>query len=64
MTKTKSGETVGFSFITYKNKAHRDAVNRKVMKYMAEKYKDAKYEEMPFDMKKMCYGGFNSIVDL
>lgn len=64
LTKTKPGETVGFSFITYKNKAHRDSVNKKVMKYMSEKYKDAKYEEMPFDMSKMSYGGFSSIVDL
>lgn len=62
LAKTKPGETVGFSFITYKSKAHRDAVNKKVMKYMDEKYKDAKMEDMPFDMKKMAYGGFKSIV--
>lgn len=64
MAKTKPGETVGFSFITYKNKAHRDSVNKKVMKYMTEKYKEEDYKDMPFDMKKMAYGGFNSIVDL
>lgn len=64
MAKSKAGETVGFSFITYKSKAHRDSVNKKVMAYMSEKYKDASYKDMPFDMKKMCYGGFNSIVDL
>lgn len=64
MTKTKPGETVGFSFITYKNKAHRDNVNKKVMKYMTEKYKEEDYKDMPFDMKKMAYGGFSSIVDL
>ncbi len=64
MTKTKPGETVGFSFITYKNRAHRDSVNKKVMKYMSEKYKDATYTDMPFDMKKMANGGFKSIVDL
>lgn len=64
MAKTKPGETVGFSFITYKNKAHRDSVNKKVMAYFAEKYKTEKPQDVPFDMRKMAYGGFNSIVDL
>jgi uncharacterized protein YbaA (DUF1428 family) len=64
MAKTKPNETVGFSFITYKNKAHRDSVNKKVMAYFTEKYKHDKPQNMPFDMKKMAYGGFQSIVDL
>ncbi len=58
MAKAKKGETVWFSFITYKSRAHRDAVNKKVMAEMskhAEKYKDM---PMPFDMKRMAYGGF------
>lgn len=62
MTKSKTGETVWFSFITYKSKAHRDSVNKKVMKEMdkqAEKYKDM---PMPFDLKRMAYGGFKAIV--
>jgi len=62
MTKLKKGETVWFSFITYKSKAHRDNVNKKVMKEMgkqAEKYKNM---PMPFDMKRMAYGGFKAIV--
>ncbi|MGV8131201.1 MAG: DUF1428 domain-containing protein [Candidatus Pacearchaeota archaeon] len=63
LTKVKAGETVGFSFITYKNKAHRDSVNKKVMKYMEEKYKDATFTDMPFDMKRMSSGGFKPIVE-
>lgn len=63
MTKLKKNETVWFSYITYKSKAHRDQVNAKVMKEMdkkAEKYKDI---QMPFDMKKMAFGGFKVVVD-
>ena len=63
LTKLKKGETVWFSFIIYKSKKHRDAVNKKVMKQMEkdmEKYKDMK---MPFDMKKMAFGGFKAVVE-
>jgi uncharacterized protein YbaA (DUF1428 family) len=62
MVKLKPTETVWFSFIIYKSKAHRNAVNAKVMKEMEEKYKDAKDMQMPFDMKRMAYGGFKTIV--
>jgi len=58
MAKAKPGETVWFSYIEYKSKKHRDQVNKKVMAEMdkdAEKYKDF---EMPFDMKRMAFGGF------
>ncbi len=63
LAKAKTGETVIFSWITYKNKAHRDKVNAKVMKdpRLNEMMKDT---EMPFDMKRMAYGGFKTIVDL
>ncbi len=58
MAGVKPGETVWFSFITYKSRAHRDSVNKKVMDYFAKKYgKDAKME-MPFDMKRFVYSGF------
>lgn len=63
MTKLKKGEKVIFSFITYKSKKHRDAVNKKVMKEM-EKHNEWKNMPMPFDMKRFAYGGFRSIVDL
>ena len=58
LAKAKDGDTVWFSFVTYKSRAHRDQVNRKVMAEMekkAEKYKD---QPMPFDPKRMSYGGF------
>jgi uncharacterized protein YbaA (DUF1428 family) len=62
LTKLKPDETVWFSFITFKNRKHRDAVNKKVMIEMDEKYKD-KSMPMPFDMKRMAYGGFKPIVN-
>lgn len=64
MTKAKPSETVLFSFITYKSRAHRDKVNAKVLKEM-EKDKE-KYEQefkKVFDMKRMAVGGFETIVD-
>lgn len=63
MAGAKSGETVWFSFIVFKSKADRDKVNAKVMEEMnkqAEKYKDM---AMPFDMKRMAYGGFSVEVE-
>ncbi len=62
MTKAKDGDTIWFSFITYKNKKHRDEVNKKVMDYFSKKYSD-EVPGMPFDPKKMAYGGFTVIVD-
>ena len=58
------GEAVVFSFIVYKSRAHRDRVNAKVMKdpRMDKMMNDA--TGMPFDMKRMTYGGFKAIVDL
>lgn len=63
LAKTKADETVWFSFIVYKSKQHRDEVNKKVMDEMSEKYKDAKDFSMPFDMKRMAYGGFSVEVE-
>lgn len=57
IAKTKEGETVWFSFIEFKSRKHRDEVNKKVMAYFDKKYKD-KEVPMPFDMKRMAYGGF------
>lgn len=61
MTGAKKGETVVFSFIVYKNKKHRDAVNKKVMKEMEKTY-DENFK-MPFDPKGVSMGGFEVIVD-
>ncbi len=58
MTKSKKGETVWFSYVTYKSRAHRDQVNKKVMVEMGKEAKKHKDMEMPFDMKRMAYGGF------
>jgi uncharacterized protein YbaA (DUF1428 family) len=62
MTKLKKNENVWFSYIVYKNKKHRDSVNKKVTEYFNKKYPNNKHQEMPFDMTKMAYGGFKTIV--
>ena len=60
--RAKPGETVVFAYIVYKSRKHRDAVNAKVMK-------DPRINEMcdpkniPFDTKRMLYGGFTTIVE-
>ena len=60
--KIKAGETVVFSYIVYKSRAHRDKVNAKVM---ADKRITASMaQEMPFDPKRMAYGGFKTLVEM
>ncbi|RZA08454.1 MAG: DUF1428 domain-containing protein, partial [Proteobacteria bacterium] len=58
----KASETVFFSYIVYKSRAHRDRVLAKVMKdpYMVAHEADM----MPFDGKRMMWGGFEPIVSL
>ena len=56
-------ENVWFSFIVFKSKEHRDEVNKKVMAEMSESFKDQGDFEMPNDMKKMAYGGFEVAVE-
>jgi uncharacterized protein YbaA (DUF1428 family) len=59
--KRKPGETVVFSWIVYKSRAHRDRVNAKVMKDpRIAPMMDAK--TMPFDGKRLIYGGFKVLV--
>ena len=61
--KVKRGETVVFSWIVYKSRAHRDRVNAKVMKDpRLANIMDPK--ALPFDGKRMFWGGFNTLVDL
>src|SRR3990172_7510503 len=62
MTKAKPGETVWFSFIVYKSRKHRDEVNAKVMKLMKKEEEKYKNVPMPFDMKRIAYGGFKVVV--
>lgn len=62
LAKTKPSETVVFSWIVYKSRRHRDAVNKKVMDdpRIHEMCPDPK--DMPFDCDKMAYGGFDVLV--
>ena len=60
--RVKRGEVPVFSWIVFKSRAHRDAVNARVMK-------DPRIAKMmqtppPFDAKRMVYGGFKVLVDL
>jgi len=59
--KLKRGETVVFSWIVFKSRAHRDRVNAKVMKDPRLTGMDPK--SMPFDCKRMVYGGFKVLVE-
>jgi uncharacterized protein YbaA (DUF1428 family) len=60
--RVKPGETVVFAWIVYKSRAHRDRVNAKVMKDpRLATMMDPK--AMPFDCKRMVYGGFKILVD-
>jgi uncharacterized protein YbaA (DUF1428 family) len=60
--KLKRGETVVFGWIVFKSRAHRDRVNAKVMKDpRLAKMMDP--ESMPFDTKRMFYGGFKQLVE-
>ena len=58
--KTKPGETVLFSYIVFKSRAHRDRVNAKVMKDPRFAQMDPK--TMPFDGKRLIYGGFKFLI--
>jgi alkaline phosphatase len=59
LARSKTDETVVFAWILYKSKAHRSAVNKKVM---ADKRITNGPKEMPFDMMRMSVGGFSVIV--
>ena len=60
--KLKPNETVIFSWIAYRSRAHRDRVNAKVMKdKRLAKMMDVK--ALPFDAKRMIFGGFKVLVD-
>jgi uncharacterized protein YbaA (DUF1428 family) len=61
--KLKPGETVVFSWIVYKSRAHRDRVNAKVMKDL-RLASMMNPKTMPFDGKRMFWGGFKVMFDL
>ena len=62
LVKAKPGETMVFAWIVFKSRAHRDRVNAKVMKdpRLASMCDP---QSMPFDCKRMVYGGFKVVVD-
>ena len=59
--KLKLGETVFFSYIVYKSRADRDRINAKVMK--DKRFAGMDMKDMPFDGKRMIFGGFKVMVD-
>lgn len=59
MCKLKSGETAVFAYVVYKSKAHRNSVNKKVMKDMMS---TPMPKDMPFDMKRFAMGGCKVLV--
>ena len=63
MTDLKKGEVIIFSFIVFKSRKHRDQVNAKVLKDPLMSEENWKDKPMPFDMKRMAYGGFEVFVD-
>ena len=63
MANANPDDTVWFSFIVFKSRKHRDEVNAKVMEEMQEYAEEYKDKHMPFDMKRMAYGGFEVAVE-
>lgn len=61
LAKAKRGETIVFAWIVYKSRSHRDRVNAKVMQDKRISGMDEK--DMPFDCKRMTWGGFKTIVE-
>ena len=66
LAKARPGETVVFSWILYKSRAHRDRVNAKVMKdpRLAAMMDPNDPKAMPFDVRRMTMGGFTTIVSI
>lgn len=62
LAKLKRGETVFFSWIVFKSRSDRDRVNAKVMG--DPRLKKMMGKKIPFDVKRMAYGGFKALVDL
>jgi uncharacterized protein YbaA (DUF1428 family) len=61
LARCRPGETVVFAWIVYRSRADRDRINAKVMKDPRLAGMDMK--SMPFDVKRMSYGGFQVLVD-
>lgn len=63
MTGATGDETVWFSYIVFQSKEHRDEVNAKVMEEMNKQMEGKTDMTMPFEMKRMAYGGFQVEVE-
>ncbi len=63
MAGAKGDETVWFSFVVFKSKEHRDEVNARMIEEMNKQMEGNKDMPMPFDMKRMAYGGFQVEVE-
>ncbi len=61
LARAEAGETVVFSYIVFRSREHRDEVNAKVM---ADPRLKELIDNLPFDAKRMAYGGFRVLVDL
>jgi uncharacterized protein YbaA (DUF1428 family) len=59
--KLKAGETVVVAYIVFRNRAHRDRVNARVMKD-PELMSSCDPKDAPFDCERMLYGGFQTLV--
>lgn len=59
--KAKKTETVVFSWITYKSRKDRDAILKKAM---ADPRLNMDVKKMPFDAKRMIYGGFKTMIEV
>jgi uncharacterized protein YbaA (DUF1428 family) len=62
LAKANGDDTVWFSFIVFRDRRHRDSVNKKVMADMNKSADDWKDMPMPMDPNKMAYGGFTAVV--
>ena len=63
LAKAKPSETIVFSWIVYKSRKDRDRVNAKVMADKRLTGDGMDHKDMPFDMKRMAYGGFEVLVE-
>ena len=61
LARARRGETVLFSWVVYRSRAHRDRVNKKVQK--DPRIAAMGNEDIPVDMRRMAYGGFKVLVD-
>ena len=63
LVKPKPGETIVVAFVTYKSRAQRDRVNKKVMSDPELMESCGDPSKMPFDVKRMAFSGFSAIVE-